>query len=157
MWDPRAPDFRSVTAALLLLVSPPVVADDAVWLNPGGGLFSDQLNWSTGAAPGAGDVVHFGLAGLYTVTFSADVTNSGASVLNDRVTFDLGGFTYTLDGFAPELVVGGDPATGLAARLTVINGTLLTRQAELAPLPGHGCGGRGGRSGRYMAPAGRCR
>lgn len=135
MSDPRAPGHRSVTATVLLLVSSPLVADDAVWLNPDGGLFSDRLNWSTGVAPGADDIVYFDLAGLYTVAFSADVTNSGAALLNDRVTFDLGGLTYTLDGFAPELIVGGDPATGLAARLTVINGTLETRQAELAPDP----------------------
>lgn len=135
MWIP--PSHQSLAVTTLLLVSSPVIADDAVWLSPSGGVFGNQLNWSTGVTPGPDDTVYFDLANLYTVTFTADATNSFAYVLNDRVTFDLGGFTYTLDdSTGTELIVGGDPATGLAARLTVINGTLESPGVQLAPDPG---------------------
>ncbi|MEE8458732.1 MAG: hypothetical protein V3S08_02600 [Phycisphaerales bacterium] len=134
MWIP--PSHRSLAVTALLLVSSPVIAGDAMWLNPVGGLFSDQLNWSTGVTPGPDDTVYFDLGNLYTVTFTADATNSFAYVLNDRITFDLGGFTYTLDDSSgTELIVGGDPTTGLAARLTVINGMLESPGVLLAPDP----------------------
>lgn len=136
MWA-CAPRHRSLVTAAVLAVSSTVTADDAIWINADGGLFSDQLNWAAGMVPGVDDAAYFDLVSLYTVTFTADVTNSFAYILDDRVTFDLGGFTYALENNAsPDMVIGGDPATGLAARLTVINGTIETGQVEIAAEPG---------------------
>ena len=114
----------------------PAVADDVWWDDPLGGDFSDPSNWSTGAVPGVGDTVFFDLTSIYTVSFTGDATNAGAHVLNDKVTLDLGGFTYMLFGSDPQLFVGGDPGTGVAARLTLLNGTLDMEGVEIAPNQG---------------------
>ncbi len=120
----------------VMFCAAPAVADDVSWNDPTGGDFSDLSNWSTGLVPGAGDDVFFDLASIYTVSFTGDATNARAHVLNDKVTWDLGGFTYLLDGSAPQLLVGGDPSTGVAARLTLLNGTLDSARVEIAPNPG---------------------
>jgi hypothetical protein len=58
----------------------------------GSGLYSDPANWSGGAVPGPGDVIHFSNGVFnqigYTVNFTADATNAALVVETDRVTFD---------------------------------------------------------------------
>jgi T5SS/PEP-CTERM-associated repeat protein len=125
----------AVAGAAIGLIVFGAPADDVWWIDPDGGLFSDPLNWSTGNVPGPGDYLYFDLASLYEVQLTGDVTVDKVSVLNDRLTLDLGGFTFALDFPGLQLVVGGDPPTGLAGRLTVFNGTFQTRRVDIAPDP----------------------
>src|SRR4051812_29207755 len=78
-------------------------AADDVWTNASGGTFSTSSNWRNGLIPGSGDFAHFqvvssGAGPTYTVNFASSPTNLGTYVHSDRVTFNLGGLTYTQSG-----------------------------------------------------------
>jgi T5SS/PEP-CTERM-associated repeat protein len=111
-------------------------AADVAWIDALGGDFQDPLNWSTGAPPGPSDTAIFDLLSLYTVTFSSDAQSAGLRVLDDKVTLDLGGFSYSVLGPDPQLLIGGQPGMGLTGRLSVVNGSLDSTRAEIGPEAG---------------------
>ncbi|MGI9429845.1 MAG: dockerin type I domain-containing protein, partial [Bythopirellula sp.] len=103
------------------------------WFNSSGGDFAAATNWSDNTPPLASDPATWGLgsAAGYGVSFGADTVTDAAIVTNDNVTFDLGGFTYStpaLDATA-GLVVAQNPSD--FGRLTLLNGTLNTRNGRV--------------------------
>ena len=57
------------------LASPNTVfAVDVSWIDSGGGLWSDPLNWSTTSVPGPSDRAIINLAGTYTITLDANAS-----------------------------------------------------------------------------------
>ncbi len=99
---------------------------DFQWIDPAGGGFNEADNWSDNLVPLASDSALFNLASLpgYTVQFPTNVSTDSAIVKNDRVTFELGGFTYNLARLhaTDSVVVGLGPLD--TGHLTVTNGTL---------------------------------
>jgi autotransporter-associated beta strand protein/T5SS/PEP-CTERM-associated repeat protein len=101
---------------------------DAIWQNGSGGAFATGGNWDTGTSPNGNYFAHFGTlttgAGPYNVTFGGNVASTGAFIHRDNASFNLNGFTYTLNGFAgvDSLIVG--MYAGEDARLTLGNGSL---------------------------------
>lgn len=97
------------------------------WLAPSAGTFSDPTRWTPAGGPPSGpDIARFNLGSSgYTVQFDGSVTNNALHVLNDNVTFDLGGFTYaTTTTFFPSVAVG--QAAGQTGTLSLSNGTFST-------------------------------
>ena len=84
--------FRGVLAFGVLCVSTAAFGQADNWLNPAGGNFDTDSNWSLGS-PGAGNPT-FNLGFAYTVDFTQSDTDEGLNVENDNVTFDLGGNTF---------------------------------------------------------------
>ncbi len=73
------------------------------------------------SVPGAADGACFTLNNSYTVDFSAGMTNLSLEIFNGNVTFDLGGFTYSLT--STNAVTVGTTA-GQTSRMTVTRGIL---------------------------------
>ncbi|HUB26524.1 MAG TPA: hypothetical protein VL992_13945, partial [Tepidisphaeraceae bacterium] len=69
------------------------VADN--WLNPNGGSYEDDSNWSLGA-PGAYPIFNLGSSG-YTITLNQDDSAIDPVVETDNPTINLNGFSYTSD------------------------------------------------------------
>jgi hypothetical protein len=87
----------SAAAAVAFLTHGFVGAAVKNWTNPAGGTFEADVNWSPNGVPGPADNAEFALnAAGYTVTFGAAHTNNVMTVRTDRVSLDLGGFSYTL-------------------------------------------------------------
>lgn len=103
------------------------------WVDPRGGLFGDSNNWTLGV-PGSADNALFDLLGPLTVQFDQDVLNAYLRVHDGDVTFDLGGFAYSLTSTTSDsLIIGmnvGDNAT-----LRVNNGTLVGNRMRLGNDP----------------------
>jgi hypothetical protein len=109
------------------------------------GGFNVAESWQTtfdgqpvNAGPGAHDAVLFNAAGSHTVTWpAAGLTNTRLRIGAGDVTLDLSGQTYTLTDASlsqPSLVVGElDEAE---PTLTILDGTLSTQHAFLAPAAG---------------------
>jgi T5SS/PEP-CTERM-associated repeat protein len=102
---------------------------DAIWKNSSGGAFSTGGNWDVNTAPSGNYFLHFGTitggAGpAYTASLNSSLSVKGAFVHNDNVTWNLGGATLTLTGFAgvDSLIVG--MRSGEFGSLTLSNGTL---------------------------------
>ena len=90
---------RLILGLLALLICGHVHAADISWNDITGGLFSDTANWNPVQVPISGDNAIFDLSTAgYTVTFDDNETSTRLILNTDVVTFDLGGFTYTLDG-----------------------------------------------------------
>ena len=86
------------------------VAVDGFWSNPAGGQFHESLNWSIGAPLPSGQA-HFDLNNTYTVTFANAAVTDRLSVRRGRVTFDLGGHSYSLASDATISDLAADIAT----------------------------------------------
>lgn len=92
------------------------------WINPNGGSFQTSGNWYNPEAeegdppevPGFDDIAKFNLDNTYTVTFSGSPINTRLFV-EDQVTFNLGGFAYSLTqaSGAPAIVVGDTSTNAL--------------------------------------------
>jgi hypothetical protein len=103
-------------------------------MNPAGGDFQTGGNWNGGVAPGTSSGALFGLGGgaAYSVTFSADATNSALSVsAGDAVTLALGNQRYTVSGTTTIgsgalLAVSGPGGTFLTGKLAVAPGGTFT-------------------------------
>jgi len=120
--------FLAATASIALGSAVPARGQNRFWITNAGGDFSSSANWSTTAGgaggatpPGAAEVANFMLSRLYTVSFAANVTNTGLLVGNDSVTFDLNGNVYTITG-ATGTRIG--TAAVQTSRLTIKDGTL---------------------------------
>jgi len=99
-------------------------ADTLTWTNAAGGDFQTAGNWSPNAVPGPTDVAIFtNLAGPYTVTWSANVTNLSVQVPAGTVTWNLQGRTYSLDSYSTNFV--GTATT--TADLTITNGVVVDK------------------------------
>ncbi len=85
-------------AAILNLASLSVVrADVMVWTNTAGGSFHNPANWLPNAVPFTNDTAVFQLTDApYTVKWHENVTNHTHIVRAGTVTFDLQGYTYSL-------------------------------------------------------------
>jgi autotransporter-associated beta strand protein/T5SS/PEP-CTERM-associated repeat protein len=103
---------------------------DQTW-KAGTGAFANNGQWDDGlgggASPNGNYFAHFGplaSGSTYTVNFAGNVASTGAFVHRDNTTFNLGGFTYTLNGFTgvDSLIVG--MYAGENAQLTLGNGSL---------------------------------
>lgn len=102
-------------------------AADRSWGNSGGGTFSTASNWVNGLIAGVNDVAKFDRSRgtsqtTYIVTFSASAQNQAVSVVNDLVTFNLNGKTYTTTAINGS-EIGTSSSTTLRASLTLQNGT----------------------------------
>ncbi len=107
---------------------------DFEWDNPLGGDFNLPTNWSDDLLPLASDSALWNLGSIagYTVQFGTNVATDAVLVLNDNVTYDLGGYTYTTSGLhATESLVVGLSASD-TGRLTITNGTLAGTSARVA-------------------------
>ncbi len=103
---------------------------ERLWINPNGGSFEDFRNWILGVPP-PGQPAAFNLINfVYTVAFNSNRTNSRATIRAGEVTFDLNGFTYTLNGSFSEgaLTVGESVPTPATLRITegTVNATGIT-------------------------------
>jgi len=116
---------------MMIVWSMPAVAAEIYWDNDGGGVFSDQDNWSPQQVPGVDDVAIFDLGSGYSVMFEAgsDVTNKRCVFRNDMVDIDLNGITYTLTNNDLDLVIGED--YGEWASVGMSNGTFHTYNATI--------------------------
>ena len=110
----------------MLAGSPSVRAADRFWKEPFSGQFGDISNWTatpdgipSASVPGPGDYPRFIHDGTYTVTFAAAATNQLLELSDGNVTFDLGGFTYTVTNSG---LIGNQD--GQTSRLTLRNGIL---------------------------------
>ncbi|MCA9239496.1 MAG: hypothetical protein KDA37_04825, partial [Planctomycetales bacterium] len=111
---------------------------DFQWDNNTGGDFNIGGNWSDGLVPLGSDTAIWNLGSVagYTVQFGTNVSTDSVIVNTDRVTFDLGGFTYTTSALnATTAVVVGQNATD-NARLTITNGTVAARSVRVAAAAG---------------------
>jgi T5SS/PEP-CTERM-associated repeat protein len=110
---------------IAVLFSPSVRAADISWRRPEGGTFSSAGSWFGGVVPGVADTAHFGLSTTlfslteYTVSFSANATNSALKVEDDFVLFDLNGHSYTTGGTNMEI----GNVVGKIGQLTLTDGT----------------------------------
>ncbi|NQU11778.1 PEP-CTERM sorting domain-containing protein [bacterium] len=67
------------------------------WNNIGGGLFTNDVNWDTTTAPSTTtDWTYFtnSQVSAYTVTFDKSVTTGPLNIIDDSVTFDMGGWRW---------------------------------------------------------------
>jgi T5SS/PEP-CTERM-associated repeat protein len=118
--------FAAIALAVVSAAATTAPAQNRFWITNTGGAFASSANWATtntppggASVPGVADVANFTRGSVYTVTFSADVTNAGLLLNNDSVTFDLGGKTYTT---TTSNNIGTTAAQ--TGRLTIKNGTL---------------------------------
>ncbi len=120
---------------MALLTCSQIHAADILWDDISGGLFSDPNNWNPTQVPTTGDDAIFDLnadPNGYTVTFDGNETNTRLILNTDVVMFDLGGFTYTLDGadMVDRGVTLGDVSSDLAI-LDLFNGMLDSQNAVI--------------------------
>jgi len=121
----------AVAAALLATAA---TADDRYWSNSSGGSFSDPANWEGYPPPGPGDSAIFDLDSTgYTVSFAASRVSERLYVLNDGVTLDLNGGTWSLQGAFESVAVGYFEDD--VALLTVTDGTLSGTEMLIAEDP----------------------
>jgi hypothetical protein len=107
------------------IVSCSTFAGTQSWINSSGGLFTDAANWRPGA-PTSADTALFDLGSAYSVSFDQDISTSDLNVRQGDVTFDLGGFTYSLSPAAGDHIRIAQ-LTGQPATLRITNGTLSDR------------------------------
>ncbi|QDS99893.1 beta strand repeat-containing protein [Adhaeretor mobilis] len=111
---------------------------DFQWGNNAGGDFNLAGNWSDGLVPLGSDAAIWNLGSVngYDAQFGTNVATDSAIVNSDNVTYQLGGFTYSLAGInaTTGLVVGQNPTDN--AKLTIANGTLATRDGRVAAAGG---------------------
>ncbi len=111
---------------------------DFQWDSNEGGDFNLGSNWSDGQTPLGSDAAiwNLGSVGGYIVQLGTNVATDSAIIKTDRVTFDLGGFTYASAGLhaTDSLVVAQSPTDN--GVLTVVNGTLAASSARVAPAAG---------------------
>jgi T5SS/PEP-CTERM-associated repeat protein len=137
---------KGVTAAanvaILLLLVPAANGHHGgvhQWIDPNGGLWIVPTNWDPDAVPSAGDIARFDIGdGVYTVRFGflgnpLDVATSSLQILDDDVTFDLNGSTYTV---GPSSIQIGETGVLLsapadAATLTVRDGKMVAGTVAL--------------------------
>jgi T5SS/PEP-CTERM-associated repeat protein len=133
----------AVSSLTLWHIATPAGADDSLWDNVNGGVFTLASNWF-GGVPGPDDVARFETTNsnlfqrTYTVSFANDPTNQQLVVEDDNVTFNLIGFpsnhTYTLANEFVAVALGTVPAR--SGNLTVRNGTLaLPSQSDIEIAP----------------------
>ncbi|MCI0365009.1 MAG: hypothetical protein L0Y44_13000, partial [Phycisphaerales bacterium] len=89
-----------------------------VWINPAGGSFQDDLNWSPVGVPGPLDIAMYDILGAYTVTFAQNAAAQALVNRGDDVTLDLAPFQCTLNG-----LMVGDESGGLG-KLLLLNGNV---------------------------------
>lgn len=98
------------------------------WNNPAGGLFHNDAEWLGGLKPTTSEIAVFDLDSIYTVTFDADAETGELKVLDDEVTFDLGGFTYLLSrSVGTQVLINSDPLGASFSRMIFTNGTIELR------------------------------
>ena len=110
----------AATISLVLLLPPAVFGDsqDVHWINPAGGVFSHGSNWDLGVPPTQIDRAFFDLDATYTATFTQNEATDWLLTHDGTVTFDLGGFTYTVLG------ASSTPFEVTNGTLALTNGTL---------------------------------
>ena len=119
----------SLRLAVALALAPSLThAADRFWIDGLGGPFATTTNWSAtdggaggASVPGVADIANFTLNNTYTVNFASAVTNTDLDVENGNITFDLGGFTYSLTS-GNGISIGN--VAGQTGRLTVREGVL---------------------------------
>ncbi len=101
----------------------PAHANDINWAAPVGGVFSVGSNWSGSVAPGSSDDAFFqnGSTGGYAVSFATSPNTDSLNVLDDNVTFDLAGQTYT----PGTVALGTSPGGTLKVESSSGTGTLI--------------------------------
>lgn len=127
-------------------------AADINWRSPAGGSFSSTGSWFGGVVPGTSDVAHFGLTPppnppalppdpiSYTVSFASNERTAGIDVLDDQVTFDLNGTTYSVGNTFGVQVGSG---SGTQGRLTITDGQVRQVFAQLPVIIGQNSGNGG--------------
>ncbi len=117
------------TLAILLLAygahSHPASAAETIWINPLGGLFDTQANWSNGFPFGTLEA-KFDLAAAYTVTLTSNASSARLIVNGGDVRLHLSGRTYGLS----NAVWVGD-STDKTGQLTLRNGALNAGSIEV--------------------------
>ncbi len=135
--------FKSYTLTLAVGVmiastASPANADgiESHWIAVAGGAFENPDNWD-GPLPDATVTAIFDLANTYTVTFGENAFSDRVLLGNGVVTYDLGGFGYSLMNSiatTPSVVVG-DLAKGIA-QLTIINGAINAKFTNIGEVAG---------------------
>jgi len=113
--------------ACLIVTSHSSHAIPVDWINNTGGTFNDPTNWSSDPLlPGVGDFAVFDLGSVYNVNFIAAPSNNLKLLIrNDNVSFDLGGYTYTLTSTVfPQASLTVGELNGDIGQLTIMNGTI---------------------------------
>ncbi len=92
-------------AGMVLMTFSPAHAESMTWTNGAGGVFQNPVNWSPNVVPGTNDTAVFDWTnGAYTVTWEGNITNHTQMVKAGTVTFDLGGYTYSLSRYATNRI-----------------------------------------------------
>jgi len=121
----------SAMAAVSIWCIPQASVNAGDWMNPAGGLYSDEANWGGFTPPGSGEWVNFGIYSepptptpTYAVGFDDDeVCHSVDVFLQNDVTFDLNAHEYVIES---NVQVGSWFQDGFETDgfLTVIDGQL---------------------------------
>lgn len=112
------------------------LAESISWNNASGGSFADPANWIPYGPPGSADSAIFSAAGSYTVSFGGTYTNDRLNVDGGNVTFDLGSGTYSLLREADASGVSVHLSETAAASLTIVNGSILPKDASIGRVIG---------------------
>ena len=89
--------LAATVGSLLAIASSTATAGgtDRHWIASAGGAFQNPENWD-GPVPNATVTAIFDLANTYTVTFDASAFSDRVLIGNGNVTYNLGGFHYSL-------------------------------------------------------------
>lgn len=130
--------LAATVGSLLAIASSTATAGgtDRHWIASAGGAFDNPDNWD-GPVPNANITAIFDLENTYTVTFDASAFSDRVLIGNGDVTYNLGGFSYSLINpitTTPSIVVG-DLAKSFA-QLTITNGTLFAKFTNIGEVAG---------------------
>ncbi|MCH7846880.1 MAG: hypothetical protein IIB53_00830 [Planctomycetes bacterium] len=142
-WQIHAPNRGCGPLAVLMTLTVlavgmrSAVAAERFWINPQGGMYHDPANWDGGGIPNSSSTAVFNLFSLYAVGFGQDAALFALRVVNDKVIFDMDGWTLgAIGGSPPQITVGSEPDSGFSGRLSVLQGVLISVEASIAPQPG---------------------
>ena len=127
--SPFASDFKFTTQIRVL--TPEGELPTLSWIDPAGGMFEDDTNWTPDVAPTLPNTTVFDQAATYTVDFAADAVTKRAIFHQGDVTLDLAGNQYDVANTKQtSLVIGRD--SGDNPTVTLQSGTLATQTVAIA-------------------------
>lgn len=135
---------RFLLAALLLVLTTKAHAQNAVWVQPAGGLFAEPNNWVPSAVPGITNDIFINVGTAYNIGFQTDHSVSSLSIANNLdLTFSSSGpgdaaHTLSMNGAAEinqAKLTLGDLSQGRLLNMDV-NGRLNMSGGALSLLSG---------------------
>ena len=130
--SPFASDLKFTTQVRVL--TPEGELPTLFWVDPAGGMFQDDTNWTPDVVPTLPNTTRFDQAATYTVDFTADATTKRAIFHQGDVTLNLAANEYQLtDTKQTSLVIGRD--SGDNPTVTLQSGTLAAQTATIAEDP----------------------